>query len=83
MNRLTFSGRTLGEYEKINKLEALYAITLGAAYTLKIDNEIGSLEKGKKADCCILEEDPLEVDIKNFKDQKIKGVIKGGKPFLV
>ena len=38
MNRLTFSGRTLGDYEKINKVEALYAITLGAAFTLKIDH---------------------------------------------
>ncbi len=83
MNRLTFSGRTLGDYEKINKLEALYAITLGAACTLKLDGEIGSLETGKKADCCILEDDPLDIDTETFKDQKIKGVIKGGSTFLV
>ena len=83
MNRLTFSGRTLGDYEKINKLEALYAITLGAAFTLKLDGEIGSLETGKKADCCILEDDPLDINIETFKDQKIKGVIKGGSTFLV
>ena len=77
MNRLTFSGRTLGDYEKINKMEALYAITLGAAFTLKIDHEVGSLETGKKADCCVLEEDPFDVDEIRFKDQKILGTIKG------
>ena len=64
-------------------MEALYAITLGAAFTLKLDGEIGSLETGKKADCCILEDDPLDINIETFKDQKIKGVIKGGSTFLV
>ena len=83
MNRLTFSGRTLGDYEKINKMEALYAITLGAAFTLKIDHEVGSLETGKKADCCVLEEDPFDVDEIKFKDQKILGTIKGGKPHII
>ena len=83
MNRLTFSGRTLGDYEKINKMEALYAITLGAAFTLKIDHEVGSLETGKKADCCVLEEDPFDVDEIRFKDQKILGTIKSGKPHII
>ena len=63
-------------------MEALYAITLGAAFTLKIDHEVGSLETGKKADCCILEEDPFNVEEPKFKDQKIVGTIKGGKPHL-
>ena len=72
----------MGDYEKINKTEALYAITLGAAFTLKIDHEVGSLETGKKADCCVLEEDPFDVDDIKFKDQKILGTIKGGKPHI-
>ena len=42
-----------------------------AAFTLKIDHEVGSLETGKKADCCVLEEDPFDVDEIKFKDQKI------------
>ena len=83
MNRLTFSGRTLGDYEKISKMEALYAITLGAAFTLKIDHEVGSLETGKKADCCILERDPFDVEEIKFKDQKIIGTIKGGMPHVI
>jgi len=45
--RQTSSGRTQGEHEKITVDEALYAITLGAAYTLNMDDEIGSIEAGK------------------------------------
>ena len=42
-----------------------------------------SLETGKKADCCILEEDPFDVKELKFKDQKIVGTIKGGKPHFI
>ena len=48
VNRLTASGRVLGANERIGIDEALYAITLGAAYTLKLDGEIGSIEAGKE-----------------------------------
>ncbi len=33
--------------------EALWAVTLNAAYALRLDGEIGSLEVGKRADLCI------------------------------
>ena len=38
--------------------EALRAITLGAAYTLHMDHLVGSIEVGKHADFCVLEDDP-------------------------
>jgi hypothetical protein len=41
--------------------DALRAITLGAAYTLKLDREIGSIECGKRADFCVLDGDPTSV----------------------
>jgi len=47
VTRQTSSGRTQGEYEKISVDEALYAITLGAAYTLDMDDEIGSCRTGR------------------------------------
>ena len=40
--------------------DALHAITLGAAYTLKMDGMVGSIEVGKFADFAVLAEDPLE-----------------------
>ena len=81
VTRLTASGRVQGEAERINVAEALYAITIGAAYTLKLDGEVGSIEVGKKADFAVLEDDPETVDIANLKDVKVWGTIQGGRIF--
>ncbi len=81
VNRLTASGRVQGESEKISVDEALYAITLGAAYTLKLDGEIGSIETGKRADFAILEGDPETVGGENLKDVKVWGTVLGGEIF--
>ena len=81
VNRLTSSGRTLGEHERITVAQALQAITLGAAYTLKLDSEIGSIEVGKCADFAVLEDDPLSVAPSELKDVPIWGVVQGGRVF--
>ena len=81
VNRLTASGRVLGEYERISVQQALHAITLGAAHTLKLDDEIGSIEVGKCADFAVLEDDPLEVDPKALKDVRVWGVVQSGRVF--
>ena len=78
VNRLTYSGRTLGEAEKITVEQALFAVTLGAAYTLKLDTELGSIECGKRADFTILEDDPLNVDPLMLKDIKVWGTVIDG-----
>ncbi len=81
VNRITASGRTQGEYEKINVAEALYAITIGAAYTLHMDDEVGSIEVGKKADFAVLEDDPTEIGGENLKDIRVWGTVQGGRIF--
>jgi len=81
VNRLTASGRTQGEYEKIGVAEALYAVTIGAAYTLHMDDEIGSIEVGKKADFAVLEDDPTEIGGENLKDVRVWGTVQGGRIF--
>jgi predicted amidohydrolase YtcJ len=78
VNRQTPSGRVLGESEKISPAEALKAVTIGAAYQLHLDHEIGSLEPGKNADFAILEEDPLTVDPMHIRDIKVWGTVLGG-----
>jgi len=79
VNRLTPSGRVLGAAERITVAEALRAITLGAAYTLKLDHEVGSLECGKRADFCVLEDDPLGVDTVALKDVGVWGTVLSGR----
>lgn len=81
VNRVTSSGRTQGAHERIGVEDALRAITLGAAYTLKLDGEIGSIETGKRADFAVLDEDPLSVAPDALKDIGIWGVVQGGRLF--
>jgi predicted amidohydrolase YtcJ len=81
VNRLTATGRVLGEHERIPVYDALQAVTLDAAYTLKMDKDVGSIEPGKLADFTVLEDDPLTVDPLKLKDIKIRGTVLGGKSF--
>ena len=81
VNRRTASGRVLGEAERLTVADALHAITLGAAFTLKLDTEIGSIETGKRADFAILEDDPLAVAPEALKDVVVWGTVVGGRVF--
>jgi len=81
VNRKTVSGRVLGEAERISVEEALHAVTLGAAYTLKLDGELGSIETGKRADFTVLDEDPIEAGADGLKDVPVWGTVLGGRVF--
>ncbi len=81
INRKTASGRILGAQERISLAEALRTITLGAAYTLKLDGEIGSIEVGKQADFAVLHDDPETVGETRLKDVRVWGTIQRGRVF--
>jgi predicted amidohydrolase YtcJ len=81
VNRVTPSGRVLGERERITVPQALHAVTLGAAWTLKLDHEVGSLEPGKRADFCVLEDDPTVIDPLRLKDVRVWGTVLSGRVF--
>ncbi|SHK95175.1 amidohydrolase [Halomonas caseinilytica] len=77
--RETSGGTSLGDAEKISRARALEAITLGAAYTLRLDDCIGSLEPGKWADITVLDEDPLTSETP-LKDIRVHDTLLGGYP---
>ena len=79
--RQTAAGRVLGEGERIPVGEALRAITLGAAYTLKLDHLVGSVEVGKFADFAVLAADPLLVEPATLKDIAVQATVRGGTVF--
>ena len=83
VHRQTMSGATLGAAECITVPEALYAITMGAAFTLRMDTEIGSIEPGKIADFAVLGQDPTTVDPMALKDVPVLGVVSGGQVHLL
>jgi predicted amidohydrolase YtcJ len=79
--RKTASGRVLGASECIPVADALRAITLGAAYTLKMDHLIGSIEVGKFADFAVLADDPTDIVAGQLKDVEVWGTVLGGRVF--
>ena len=78
VNRVTPSGRVLGEAEKVNVETALRAVTIEAAFQLHMDHEVGSIEAGKLADFAVLEADPLECDPMDLRNIKVWGTVVGG-----
>ena len=80
VNRQTRTGAILGPEERISAADALYAITLGAAYTLHMDHLVGSIEPGKYADFAVLEDSPLQVAPEAIRDIGVWGTISGGTP---
>ena len=81
VNRLTPTGRVLGEGERITAEQALHAVTLGAAYTLKLDHLVGSIDVGKYADFAVLDENPLAVAPTAIKDIAVHATVLGGRVF--
>jgi hypothetical protein len=72
------SGTVLGPAQRVPVEDALRAMTIEAAYQLHLDNEVGSIELGKKADFCVLEADPLEIDPLELRDIPVWGTVFGG-----
>jgi predicted amidohydrolase YtcJ len=77
VNRLTTTGKTLGENERISVVRALKAITIDAAWQVHLDHEIGSISPGKYADFTLLDQNPL-LHPKTLKDIQIVETIIGG-----
>ncbi|MGI9610192.1 MAG: amidohydrolase [Acidimicrobiia bacterium] len=78
VNRLTSTGQVLGPDERISVMDALASITIGGAYQLKLDHDMGSIEAGKLADFAILEDDPLGVDPVELRNIGVWGTVVGG-----
>jgi predicted amidohydrolase YtcJ len=80
VNRIGLSGKkVLGPEEKVTPEEALKALTIDAAFAIRKENEMGSIDVGKKANFTVLEENPIVVDPKKLKDLAIWGTVFEGK----
>jgi len=79
VNRITASGRVASPNQVVSREGALKAITINAAYSLKLENEMGSIEPGKLANFTILSENPLTCDAKKIKDVQVIGTVSEGR----
>src|SRR5256885_9677675 len=59
-------------------LEAIQAATITPARVMKLDNEVGTIESGKRADLIVLDANPLD-NISNIR--KIRFVVTQGRAF--
>ena len=68
VNRKTRSDFVLGPDQRLTPMQALHAITLGAAYQYFEEDKKGSITPGKQADLVILERNPLLSNPDTIKD---------------
>ncbi|CUI00604.1 amidohydrolase [Leisingera aquaemixtae] len=78
VNRLTASGRRLGEAQRISALSALRAQTIDAAWQVFQEGTRGSIEPGKLADLAVLNRNPLE-DPDRIETTKVTRTIRRGR----
>ena len=71
VNRKTRSDYVLGPDQRLTPMQALHAITLGAAYQYFEEDKKGSITQGKQADLVILERNPLLANPDTLKDISI------------
>ena len=74
---MTSSGQTLGAEERISVEHSLRALTLDAAWQMRIEDEVGSIEPGKKADLVILSKNPVENE-SDLRGIRIEQTVVGG-----
>jgi hypothetical protein len=79
VNRTTVSGRVAGPDQRASRLGALKGVTLDAAYSLRMENDLGSIVPGKLANFSILDDNPLTVDAAKIKDIRIWGTVQEGR----
>ncbi len=79
VTRLTTSGRVAGDNQRVSREGALRAVTSEAAYSLKLENELGTITPGKKANFTILDDNPVTCDVAKLRDIKVWGTVMEGR----
>lgn len=79
VNRLTASGRVAAPGQRITAEQALRGVTIEAAYSLKLEDEIGTITPGKRANFTILGGNPLSADAARIRDIPVWGTVMEGR----
>ena len=72
--------KVLGPEQRIAVDRAIRAVTLDAAYAMFMDDEVGSLEVGKRADLVLLDANPRSTDPDGIARIRVLGTWVDGKP---
>lgn len=80
-NRETMEGAIMAPEERLSLDQALRAVTIDAAFVLGLEDEVGSITPGKRADFAVLDKDPYQAGTSALKDIGIWGVVFEGRPY--
>jgi predicted amidohydrolase YtcJ len=83
VNRIGSDGVVWGPDQRLALDLALRAVTLEAAWSIGMEDEIGSIRPGKRADFTVLGADPREVAPGAIQDIEIWGTVLDGRPYPV
>jgi len=64
--------------DPISLKDAIHAMTMGGAYSMRKESELGSIEKGKAADMVVLSRNLFEIDAGSIIDTKVVYTVFGG-----
>ena len=78
INRITSGKNKVSQDQRVDTYTAMKAITISAARTLNLENDIGSIEAGKTANFTILKENPFKVDPMLIKDITVLATVYKG-----
>jgi predicted amidohydrolase YtcJ len=79
ITRLTAEGDVAGPEHKVSLDVALKAITIDAAYSIQMEDRVGSIEVGKDANLTILAKSPYDVAPTQVKDVAVWGTMLEGR----
>ncbi len=80
VNRIGSDGRVWGPHQRLALDLALRAVTIEAARSIGMEDEIGSIRPGKRADFTVLGADPREEEPRAIRDIEIHATVLDGRP---
>jgi predicted amidohydrolase YtcJ len=83
VNRIGSDGQVWGATQRVSLDLALRAVTAEAAWSIGMEDEIGSIRPGKRADFTVLAADPYEVEPRAIRDIGIWGTVLEGRPYPI
>lgn len=79
VNRVTSQDTQVSSDQRIDVYTAMQGVTINAARTLQLENELGSIKVGKTASFTLLDENPFKVKPMHLKDIRVAGVVYRGR----
>ena len=78
INRISHRSTKVSQHQRLNSYDALKAITISAAKTLELQDELGSIEVGKMANFVVLNKNPLTFIQSRISSIKVEGTVYQG-----